>query len=128
VTAISVGEYSACAIVNGAAKCWGYNNDGQLGKGSTTNATSPVAVTGLTSGVTAISVGEYSACAIVNGFTDCWGYNADGQLGNGSTTNSSTSVLAIPGLENGVSYIFEVAAINAVGTGAYSNPSAAMTP
>ncbi len=36
-TAISVGAYHACAILdNGGLKCWGYNSDGQLGIGPST--------------------------------------------------------------------------------------------
>ena len=42
---------------DGTVWTWGYNHNGQLGNGSTTNATRPVQVTGLTN-VTSISGGE----------------------------------------------------------------------
>jgi alpha-tubulin suppressor-like RCC1 family protein len=43
--AISCGYYHTCAIVTGGGvMCWGYNGDGQLGIGSTSQQTIPVAV------------------------------------------------------------------------------------
>jgi alpha-tubulin suppressor-like RCC1 family protein len=58
VTAIAVGGGNAtCAIVSGSAECWGYNGIGELGNGTNTSSTTPVQVTGLTSGLTAISAG-----------------------------------------------------------------------
>ena len=45
-TAISAGSYHACAIVAGpAAACWGYNANAQLGNGTNTDSSTPVAVT-----------------------------------------------------------------------------------
>ena len=45
--AVSAGQSHTCAILdNGDLKCWGYNNNGQLGDGSNTNQGSPVAVSG----------------------------------------------------------------------------------
>ncbi len=44
VTAITTGAMHFCALVNGAAYCWGLNNDGQLGNNSTTDSSNPVPV------------------------------------------------------------------------------------
>lgn len=47
VTQIVAGSNSLCATSNGSARCVGINDKGQLGNGSTTSATSSVAVSGL---------------------------------------------------------------------------------
>jgi hypothetical protein len=44
-TAVSVGNYSACALlVGGSMECWGLNSDGQLGDGTTGLSFTPVMV------------------------------------------------------------------------------------
>jgi alpha-tubulin suppressor-like RCC1 family protein len=81
VQAIAGGDSHTCAVVNGAAKCWGLNNFGQVGDNTTTPRHSPAAVSSI-SGVQAIAAGGAHSCAIVNGAAMCWGLNSSGQLGN----------------------------------------------
>jgi alpha-tubulin suppressor-like RCC1 family protein len=100
VSAVAGGHYHSCAVVNGGVRCWGGNQFGEIGNGSTTQSTTPAQVTGLTSGVTAVATGVHT-CAVVNGGVQCWGLNASGQLGNGSTANSSVPA-QVTGLTSGV--------------------------
>ncbi len=101
---MGLGLGHSCAVVNGAAKCWGQNSLGQLGNNSNEVSLIPAQVDGLTSGVTAISAGVQHSCAIVNGSAKCWGRNMEGQLGNNSNSNSLVPVV-VEGLDSGVSSI-----------------------
>jgi len=110
VAAISAGYDYTCAVTTGGgAKCWGYNGWGRLGDGTeTNNSTTPVDVSGLSSGVASISAGGGHTCAVTTGgCAKCWGYNGEeGQLGIGSTSPAySTTPVDVSGLSSGVAEI-----------------------
>jgi alpha-tubulin suppressor-like RCC1 family protein len=106
VSAVAAGVTHTCAVVNGAALCWGDNSSGALGDGTYHSAPTPVQVQGLTSGVTAVSAGDGFSCADVNGAARCWGNNGSGGVGNGSSNYSLTPV-PVQGLGSGVTAVAE---------------------
>ena len=130
--AIAAGPDHTCALlVNGPVQCWGKNDSGQLGNGSTTftpgfftaNPT-PTAVIGLTDAVALATGGsggsqitpssDFTCVRRVGGTVQCWGANAGGQLGdNGVTPQTSpvTTVVrhAVTRLLNGITITLPVA-------------------
>jgi len=96
---ISAGYDFACGITtNGAAYCWGYGFNGELGNGAATSSYTPVAVTGSINFLS-IEAGHSHACGIADtGVTYCWGGNFYGQLGNGTTDNSAQPVAVLTGI------------------------------
>jgi len=96
VSVSSDDDYGFCAVLStGGVDCWGYNDFGQLGNGTTGGPDgedgydTPQAVIGLSDAVSVTSGDYYSVgsyCALLStGGVDCWGYNYYGQLGNGTT-------------------------------------------
>jgi alpha-tubulin suppressor-like RCC1 family protein len=99
---ISVGDEHACAtIVDGTVSCWGNNDWGQLGDGTTNtpaNAISGVTVKGLSG---AVQVAGYflSTCALdASGQIFCWGENSRGELGDGHAEEEGQEQQIFPNL------------------------------
>jgi hypothetical protein len=84
--------HSCMTYNNGQVVCWGLNESGQLGDGTTVDKSEAVYVKNLT-GVFNLTAGSKHTCALTaSGEIWCWGENSSGQLGDGSTTNSSIPV------------------------------------
>ncbi|MFM7679803.1 MAG: RCC1 domain-containing protein, partial [Roseiflexaceae bacterium] len=69
------------------------NTLGQLGNGTTTNSSTPVAVSMPAPTFTHMSAGAFHTCAYATDSSIyCWGANNNGQLGNNTTTPSMIPV------------------------------------
>lgn len=76
---------TTCAIQNGAVFCWGNNQYGRLGDGTTSPRSTPFLVTGLPAAATSVSGGDdFNCAALANGEVRCWGRGTQGQLGDGA--------------------------------------------
>ncbi|MFT3693183.1 MAG: hypothetical protein QM831_08580 [Kofleriaceae bacterium] len=90
VTQITAKSGHVCALSGTTAYCWGYNNFGQVGNGTTNSTSTPTAVL---MGVSRIDAGNSHTCAIKTDNTVwCWGTNYQGQLGNGTYADSHVPV------------------------------------
>src|SRR3989441_7748116 len=98
-TAVSAsGEFACGLTVAGAAYCWGANDRGQLGDGTTTDRSSPVRVLG-TVRFASLSTGDFHTCGLTaEGTAYCWGLNEQGQLGDGTEKQRSSPVAVVGGL------------------------------
>lgn len=95
-SALALGKEHSCVLFStGDVLCWGKNDKGQLGRGSTDDwgdvmgeTPSSLAAISLGADATAIAAGTEHTCAILVGDElMCWGRNEQGQLGLGNAMN-----------------------------------------
>lgn len=120
--AIAVGRLHTCAINQAdRVRCWGENSSGQLGNGTTTDSSVPVAIAGKSGSsfvpAIALAAGDDHTCAIFSpgplphGSVECWGDNSWRQTGSLSTAqfytafphqviSSNASAVALGGLHS----------------------------
>jgi hypothetical protein len=116
VSVLSAGGLHACTVSTaGALRCWGRNNKGQLGLGSTSDSYTPATVTVAGGTVADVASGALHTCAVLNtGAVQCWGDNQFGQLGTGDMTDRTAPV--------------SVASLPAVYTTTTAEPSTTVAP
>jgi alpha-tubulin suppressor-like RCC1 family protein len=100
VETVAPGFFHTCAlIIDGAIRCWGLNDEGELGDGSQNSSGAPVPVADLGGVAGAVAVGGFHSCALINsGSVRCWGYNIHGQLGDGSMAPRRLTPVTVTGL------------------------------
>ena len=95
VAAVATSGTHTCARkMDGSLWCWGSNDSGELGDGTTTDSPTPLWVQPLGTRVRQVSTSPSShSCALLeDGTAWCWGANSSGQLGDGTTLRSSVPV------------------------------------
>ena len=85
---LAMSKSFACAVLaDGTVRCWGGNEDGQLGVGDLAPRAVPVSPIGLTD-VVQVAVGASTACALsARGDVRCWGNGEEFQLGDGGESS-----------------------------------------
>jgi alpha-tubulin suppressor-like RCC1 family protein len=90
VTALAAGGHHTCAVLeDGGIQCWGGNEVGQLGDGTTTDSRVPVLVHGLPPALDVRAGASHTCARLRNKTVACWGGNAAHQLANGMLASSS---------------------------------------
>ncbi|MBZ0115717.1 MAG: hypothetical protein K8H88_01890 [Sandaracinaceae bacterium] len=86
IRSLSAGDNHTCGVLRGGRiACWGANDRGQLGDGTTTASGTPVIVPTVAD-ATRVAAGARFTCALrASGRVSCWGNNTDGETGSGST-------------------------------------------
>jgi alpha-tubulin suppressor-like RCC1 family protein len=101
-------DSSCLRLTNGAVYCWGSDNYGELGDGTTATMTrnaptAPATTTALGGATfTQLASGAGFHCGLAsNGSVYCWGHGFRGVLGNGDTTDANQSApVQVMGLTN----------------------------
>jgi alpha-tubulin suppressor-like RCC1 family protein len=92
-TQVSAGLVTTLAIDDsGNAWGWGYNTNGAIGDGSTTDSDVPVAVSGGHTWIKVAAGHGHSAGITDSGAAYAWGSNSRGQIGDGTNTDSTVPV------------------------------------
>ena len=99
-SSIVAGAIHTCGITkDGSGYCWGHNEDGELGDGTETDRSLPVAIADGKYKWSSMSAGRFHTCGITTDRAGyCWGYNEYGQLGDGTDTDRSIPVAIATGI------------------------------
>ena len=107
VQVATTGWHTCARTIDGTLWCWGSNDSGELGDGTTSDSATPLPVTPLGAKVRQVSTSpiSHTCAALADGTAWCWGQNDSGQLGDGTTLQS-----AVPVQVSGLASVVEISA------------------
>jgi alpha-tubulin suppressor-like RCC1 family protein len=102
---VATGANTACGLTaSGTGRCWGGNENGQLGNGTGADAFAPVDIAGGRTWAD-IAVGGEHACGLTTtGAAFCWGGNERGELGTGTGRTNAPDALVPVAVTGGRTY------------------------
>ena len=98
VVLVASGATAATAAATPGVAAWGSGNNGELGDGSTANASAFVPVSGLTQASSLAAGGNFALALLSGGTVMSWGSNAGGQLGIGKTVGEEREPVPVHSL------------------------------
>jgi alpha-tubulin suppressor-like RCC1 family protein len=105
IKGLAAGGRHTCALLeDGSVQCWGKNDRGQLGDGTTTDTIVPVLIHALPPAIEIRAGASHTCARLRNNTVACWGDNQRHQLANG-TSEPSARPLPLQGLVG----VFELA-------------------
>lgn len=103
-------DFTCALLTSKRVYCWGSNDVGKLGDGTTVSHKAPTVVldqNGLLGDVRSLGVGSDHSCVVkMSGEVWCWGHNDNGSLGNlgvGEVSEKAVPVVGLPGPAQSVS-------------------------
>lgn len=94
VASLAAGRDHTCALLEGGeVRCWGKNDCGQLGDGTTKDSLAPVSVLGIEDAVELVAGASHTCARLRNNTVVCWGDNRRHQLAAMATEQSTYPVL-----------------------------------
>jgi alpha-tubulin suppressor-like RCC1 family protein len=94
--AVAAGGEQTCAVLtDGAVKCWGNNQFGQLGDGTTKSSSVPVTVSTVTNAID-VEIGDCTCALLSGGRVQCWSKRIESPASVPGITNATA--IAVGGL------------------------------
>jgi alpha-tubulin suppressor-like RCC1 family protein len=89
VVSLQAGWFHTCVLLtDGSVKCWGKNQEGELGNAALISRADPVSPVAMDKEVTLLAVGGQTSCVLAKEQqVFCWGRNHHGQVGDQTLIN-----------------------------------------
>lgn len=105
VTAVSAGTNQSVALLkDGTVRAWGYNKNGEVGDGSTTNRDRPTPVPGVRDAVAIAACGMFSMALLANGTVMVWGARGFNEPAGGTMPAVMPGLRGIKAIAGGLAY------------------------